>query len=214
MSLSAANNRMHQKQTKSSSFHVHVTGQIESATKLFSHGMQRLYCRYVLSYGNDWTIIHGMTSGITQMASSKDCKTIWNFPIELAFRSTNAYGWPRISIAVYGLDFFGRDVVRGYGSVLVPTSPGRHTLTLEIYRPISGNICHQFLNWLKGTLPEYYETAFTARGEGRVVTRVRSEGEVQIVLNASIKGMTKSGFSNANMNKIGWNLKSSRQIQL
>ena len=191
---SSSLHRTHQKQGKASSFHVHVTGQIESATKLFSHGMRRLYCRHVLSYGQDWTVVHGIPSGITQIATAKDYTTTWNFPIELAFRSTNAYGWPRISIAVYGIDFLGRDVVRGYGSVLIPTSPGRHALTVEIYRPISGNICHEFLNWLRGTIPEYYETAFTARSEGRAMTRVRSEGEVKIVLNVATKDMAKAGF--------------------
>ena len=183
-----------QKETKSSCFHILVTGQIEQATD-FSQDVQNLYCRYVLSYGNDWRVIHGVTSAMTQLAYSQTNKIIWNFPIELAFRSTNAFGWPRICIAVYGLDFFGRDVVRGYCSVLIPTCVGRHELMVDMYRPISGSWCHEVMNWFKATLPEFYETAFTARNEGREVTRVKCDGKINICLNVSTKDMEKFGFA-------------------
>ena len=52
-----------------------------------------------------------------------DQSVVWNFPIDVSFKSTNAHGWPRMSISVYGVDSLGRDVVRGYGSVLIPPSP-------------------------------------------------------------------------------------------
>ena len=32
---------------------------------------------------------------------------------------------PQLVISCYGLDFYGHDVVRGYGAVHVPISPGR-----------------------------------------------------------------------------------------
>ena len=40
-------------------------------------------------------------------------------------RSTNVFGWPQLVLSVYGLTFFGRDVARGYGSIHLPTTPGR-----------------------------------------------------------------------------------------
>ena len=204
-----------------------VTGQIESAS--FPSAMNNLYCRYVLSYGKDWNVTHGVTSGLSQIArwqninlsphhmesillspSSGATATnssriqhgnyrptiVWNFPIEISFQSTNAYGWPRISIAIYGLDFLGRDVVRGYGSLLIPTASGQYEEFVQTYRPISGNLWHQFMNWLYGTLPEYYETKFTAQGEGRAMTRVLSgEGCVKITLNVVVMDMKKFGFA-------------------
>ncbi len=208
-----------------SSFHLIVTGQIESAQNLPLH-IENLYCRYVLSYGPDWKVVHGITTGITQISRrgnssgrsymntntnhgeadinaitcSNNCIT-WNFPIEIALRSTNVYGWPRISLAVYGLDFLGRDVVRGYGSVLIPTVVGRHFRSIEMYRPISGSWCQEIMNWVSGTLPEYYETAFTSRNGGRATTRVRSDGgQVVMVLNISTKGLDTFGF------QTGWYL--------
>ena len=216
--------------TTSPSFHIMVTGQIESAS--FPSTMNNLYCRYVISYGKDWHVTHGITSGLSQIAqwkhvpyipvnpshrfkSSSSLSTssssiynqssnnyfsptiVWNFPIEISFQSTNIYGWPRISIAIYGLDFFGRDVVRGYGSILIPIGTGRYEdLIIETYRPISGSLYHRFMNWINGTLPEYYETVFTAQGEGRALTRVIGcEGRVKLVLNVVMKDMKKFGFA-------------------
>ena len=70
-----------------------------------------------------------MDRGITQRSRSSlvgDKKImVWNFPIDVAFRSTNAYGWPQIAISVYGPDFAGREVIRGYGSARLPLSSGK-----------------------------------------------------------------------------------------
>jgi len=183
--------------TQASAFHVIVTGQIESAA--FPSHIDNVYCRYTLSYGMDWDIIHGVNSGITQIArrsNGRDRENIvWNFPIDVAFKSTNAYGWPRIAIGVYGLDLLGRDVVRGYGSLLIPTSPGRYTKRVHTYTPISGSACARFLNWIAGTLPEYRDIKFTAQNDGRSVTRVKSEGAVKIIINVTTKEMENFGFT-------------------
>ncbi len=208
--------------TSSPSFKVIATGQVESAS--FPSTTSNLYCRYVISHGKDWNVTHGVTSGLSQIAqwqqqhvhqlnlnsmnvSSYRCNDnmdeiphysptfVWNFPIEISFQSTNAYGWPRLSLALYGLDFLGRDVVRGYGSVAIPPSPGEYHLFVEMYRPISGSVCHRVVNWIHGTLPEYYETKFTAQGEGRALTRVVSEGIVKVMLNVTVADMKKFGFA-------------------
>lgn len=209
--------------TSSPSFKVMITGQIESAS--FPSTTNNLYCRYVLSYGPDWQVTHGVISGLSQISqwqyvnptssyhhkyhiTSSKCSIpdtcsrqqyqptiVWNFPIEISFQATNAFGWPRISLAIYGLDFLGRDVARGYGSILIPTSSGEYEEYVDMYRPISGSLCHQFLNWWNGTLPEYYETKFTAQGEGRAMTRVVGEGNVKVLLNVTVVDMKKFGFA-------------------
>mmetsp|Transcript_15395 Transcript_15395/g.29000 ORF Transcript_15395/g.29000 Transcript_15395/m.29000 type:complete len:222 (+) Transcript_15395:1665-2330(+) len=202
--LSKTNNKQTNnmnRHTISSCFHVYLTGQIEEASD-FQCPVTNLYCQYCLSYGEDWRVVHGVTSSVTQMAYSQEGRIVWNFPIELALRSTNAYGWPRICFALYGLDFFGRDVVRGYGSLLIPTFPGRHELTVEMYRPVSGSKCHEFMNWWRGTIPEYYETTFTARSEGRELTRVMTDGRINVILNVMTKDMEKFGFTNARNNRL------------
>ncbi|XP_049557966.1 B9 domain-containing protein 1 isoform X4 [Orcinus orca] len=87
-----------------------------------------LYCKYCFVYGQDWAPTAGLEEGISQITSkSQDARRalVWNFPIDVTFKSTNPYGWPQIVLSVYGPDMFGNDVVRGYGAVHVPFSPGR-----------------------------------------------------------------------------------------
>ena len=96
------------------------------------------FCRYSYIYGPDWKIINGENeSGYSQMASRNSftkriylstfdsCNSrsgsqpndgldfVWNLPIELTMSSSNVHGWPQLAVSVYGLNFFGLDVVRG-----------------------------------------------------------------------------------------------------
>jgi len=80
-----------------------------------------LYCRYSFHFGPDWNVIavtcscflfisfrneamQGVEAGLSQ--TSKISHTygiqgvVWNFPIDITFKSTNAYGWPRLAISV------------------------------------------------------------------------------------------------------------------
>jgi len=149
---------------QSTSFFLMVTGHIESASSHSSTCLNdKLYCRYSYSYGSDdWKVVHGVSHGHSQIATQGVVSTnddeggnviVWNFPIEISFQSSNPQGWPRLALSIYGLDFAGRDVLRGYASMLVPMSPGRHTKYLKTYRPVSGSKLVQFVNWLFGTNP-------------------------------------------------------------
>ena len=48
-----------------SAFFVICTGQIVCGD---IYNADDLYCRYTLTYGNDWTILHGSESGLSQIA--------------------------------------------------------------------------------------------------------------------------------------------------
>ena len=142
-----------------------------------------LYCKYNFYLGKDWSISGGkslsfelyryntlflallrvsigLDTGLSQVACKNhmyptdEMDIIWNFPIDIAFNSTNVYGWPRIAISVHGTDFLGRDVVRGYGSVLLPLSSGRHELEIQMYTPIASSTMASFVSWLSGKPPE------------------------------------------------------------
>ena len=159
-----------------------ITGHIESAETADAPINDHLYCRYSFSYGPDWEVVHGVSMGLSQIgrrgltaySQNGGNVIVWNFPIEISFQSTNPQGWPRIVLSIYGYDFLGRDVLRGYASLLLPVHPGRHTKYLKTYRPVSGSPLTQFVNWLMGTSPEYYDSKMVTRGEGRSVTRVVS----------------------------------------
>jgi B9 domain-containing protein 1 len=87
-----------------------------------------------------------LEEGTTQIAHKSveiGSKIVFNFPLEATFRSTSPFGClylskkkrnlllffliigPQLVISGYGLDAFGNDVVRGYGTTHIPISPGR-----------------------------------------------------------------------------------------
>ncbi|XP_008580374.1 PREDICTED: B9 domain-containing protein 1 isoform X1 [Galeopterus variegatus] len=144
-----------------------VNGQVESAQ--FPE-YDDLYCKYCFVYGQDWAPTAGLEEGISQITSkSQDVRQllVWNFPIDVTFKSTNPYGWPQIVLSVYGLDMFGNDVVRGYGAVHVPFSPGRHKRTIPMFVPESTSKLQKFTSWFMGRRPEYTDPKVVAQGEGR-----------------------------------------------
>ena len=204
--------------TQSTSFFVMITGQIESAISSTATLNDHLYCRYSFSYGPDWGVVHGVSVGLSQIGRRgaplcnngggggggggafdgyDECNSaiVWNFPIEISFQSTNPHGWPRLVVSVYGLDFMGRDVVRGYASLLLPARPGGRTVYMKTYRPVSGSTFVRVVNWLMGTSPEYYDSRMVARGEGRAVTRVVSgDRMVKVNLMVTIKDFPTFGY--------------------
>ncbi|KAM9467128.1 B9 domain-containing protein 1 isoform 2-T2 [Salvelinus alpinus] len=119
---------------------------------------------------------------------------IWNFPLEITFKSTNPLGWPQIVVSVYGPDTFGNDVVRGYGATHIPFTPGQHTRTIPMFVPESTSRLQKFTSWLLGRRPEFTDPKVVAQGEGREVTRVRSQGFVSLSFHIVTKDMKRLGY--------------------
>eukprot|EP00164_Ancoracysta_twista_P000465 GFYU01000624.1.p1 GENE.GFYU01000624.1~~GFYU01000624.1.p1 ORF type:complete len:310 (+),score=68.36 GFYU01000624.1:448-1377(+) len=177
-------------------FLVMATGQLESGQ--FLH-YDNLYCKYSFSYGRDWEVRDGLENGLTQISTKSldgEQLVVWNFPIEITFKSTNAFGWPQINISVYSIDSLGRDLVRGYGSMHLPIASGRHTQYLRMFKPESTSKLQQLTSWLSGMPPEFIDPKFTSKGEGREVTRVKSHGAVKIRLDITMKELTTFGYTN------------------
>jgi hypothetical protein len=83
---------------------------------------------------------------------------------------------PSNALQVYSKDILGRFVARGYGSVLIPTIPGRYVRNIRMFTPVASTLIQSFLGWLTGTAPEFYDSKFVASSEGREVTAVQSTG--------------------------------------
>lgn len=174
-------------------FLVMFTGQIESAE--FPE-FDDLYCNYSYVFGQDWDIVSGLSEGITQTTrrGGPDKQFVWNFPIEVNFRSTNPFGWPQLVVSVYGLNMLGRDEVRGYGAIHLPITPGSHSLRIAMFVPEPTSQIHKFISWLLGRRPEFVDPRFVAQGEGREITRVRSQGHVTVSLSVMTKDLWKQGY--------------------
>ncbi|XP_038007154.1 B9 domain-containing protein 1 isoform X1 [Motacilla alba alba] len=144
-----------------------VSGEIESGE---FPGFDDLYCKFSFVYGPDWVPTAGLEEGISQITSKSSVSPttlVWNFPIDITFKSTNPFGWPQIVLSVYGPDFFGHDVVRGYGAVHVPFVPGRHKRTIAMFVPESTSRLQQLTSWFTGRRPEFTDPRVVAQGEGR-----------------------------------------------
>ena len=187
-------------------FVVMVTGQIESGRY---EGLDSLYCRYTFSHGEDWLVARGVEEGITQMstvgASGNEASTalaVWNFPVDVTFRATGVYGWPQIVLSVYGTDAFGRsDMIVGYGAAHLPMAPGRHEIYIRTFRPLASSLFGRFQSWAMGARPEFRDSQFPSKGEGRDVTRVQSYGCTKVVVDVTLQGMEELGYSVAPASK-------------
>jgi B9 domain-containing protein 1 len=150
--------------------------------------LDNLFCRYTFAYGPDWRVLQGIDIGLSQEAQKGSGGgegspgVVWNFPVDVTFKTTNPHGWPRLVLSVFNSDMFGRHVVRGYGSLLVPTVPGTYTRYVRTFAPASSTYLQAFLGWATGNLPTFYDSKFVARNEGREVVRVRSTGVVRVQL--------------------------------
>eukprot|EP01034_Spumella_vulgaris_P026254 gene26254-32801_t len=96
---------------------------------------------------------------------------------------------------VYGIDFLGRDVIRGYGSALIPLSTGQHQIEVEMFTPLATSTLNHLASVFMGNPPEFFDSKFVCQGEGREVSRVQSTGRVLLNLNVITKGMQSFGYS-------------------
>jgi B9 domain-containing protein 1 len=134
---------------------VQCIGQIKNGS---FGSLDLLYCRYTFHYGTDWSISSGLDTGLSQTAcrnpSRPNDPIVWNFPIDLSFTSTNVFGWPRLALSVYGVDFLGRDVIRGYGSALIPIKAGLCEIEVNMFVPLAQSYANQLISWIMGNPPE------------------------------------------------------------
>ncbi|XP_014678668.1 PREDICTED: B9 domain-containing protein 1-like [Priapulus caudatus] len=179
----------------SSVFLLMLAGQIEGAE--FPE-FDEIFCKYSFVYGQDWVITSGLEEGITQIArrgaAAERGGFTWNFPLDVTWKSTNPHGWPQLVLSAYGRDALGRDVARGYGVCHVPPAPGRHRRRVAMFVPESTSKLQKLTSWLLGRRPEYVDPCVVAHGEGREVTRVRSQGHVAVAFDIVAKDLKKLGY--------------------
>ncbi|CAJ0935401.1 unnamed protein product, partial [Mesorhabditis belari] len=175
-----------------SSFVVVINGQITTAN--FPE-QESLWLRYGFVAGPDWTVVAGETEGLSAACYKTPCRP---FVIDLSFsvtyRSTNPFRWPRLVITCYGKDFFGNDVVKGYGMFTLPTTPGRHNLESACATPEASTSFQNILGMIWGRRPELVDPNIMALSEGREVLRMSTEGLVNATFEVLHKDLKKSGF--------------------
>lgn len=101
-------------------------------------GVREAFARYRVVTGDaSWSLLDGDAAGQTHSAVADPISDVvtWTHPVELQYSCTSPAGWPRIAVAVWQVDSFGRNEIAGYGVAFVPPSPGIHVVDLACWRP-------------------------------------------------------------------------------
>ncbi|KAG7220602.1 hypothetical protein INR49_017958 [Caranx melampygus] len=80
------------------------------------------------------------------------------------------------------------------GITQITCKGSRHTRTIPMFVPEPTWRLQKFTSWLLGRRPEYTDPKVVAQGEGREVTRVRSQGFVTVSFHIMTKDMKKLGY--------------------
>ena len=157
-----------------STFKVKCQGQVASGQ--IPHKLP-IAVNYVLVAGEDWketfnadgqhdvATAGSTTTAISQYAafrgtaSTNEPNFVWNFPVDVQYRSTNPHGWPRLVLVLYDRDV----LIKGYGSCLLPTKPGHHTKYVRMFVPASSSDIQAVLSDARRLPPEFQDMNFPAK---------------------------------------------------
>eukprot|EP00656_Telonema_subtile_P057914 TRINITY_DN964_c0_g1_i7.p1 TRINITY_DN964_c0_g1~~TRINITY_DN964_c0_g1_i7.p1 ORF type:complete len:230 (-),score=22.16 TRINITY_DN964_c0_g1_i7:441-1130(-) len=125
----------------------------------------------------------GQTEGISQISqkgNGQNRNAVWNFPIDVVYNSTNAFGWPQLILSVSYINSSGKDTICGYGRMHLPVSPGRccvfvfdftpfirYNKRMHLFTPMASSWVQGLASWFSGTPPEFVNFKFLSEGEGR-----------------------------------------------
>ena len=196
------------KKIKSKKIITEINEQLEEGFILNVQGMIELgeffdgdviNCKYDIEFGQDWDLINGLKSNVSQQAcrtEGKEKYIIFNMPFEVCLRSTNPSGWPQLVISCYTPDFFGREVLKAYGVCYFPTSKGSHERTLHMFSVESSSGLIEAVGVFLGQKAEIINAPnVLSTGEGREVIRAKSEGIVKVKFNINITNMEYFGYN-------------------
>ena len=132
---------------------VHMIGEIKGAVG-FEHN--RLFCKYEVRCGTNWTQLAGKEQGETyeEIRDEIDEGAIWDHPFDLHFKCNAVRGWPKIYVEVWQADNEGRYSLAGYGLGVVPFTPGHHRMEIKCWAPIKPGFFDQLRASMLGIRPE------------------------------------------------------------
>lgn len=146
-----------------------MNGEIVSA-KGFEY--DNLYIHFFMELPNNWTSLpfHSL-SGVTQTcrtkSSGKDDVAFFSFPLNFeAFymcekeSEEGVLQWPVLYFKVLSLDFWQRYRTEGYGYLLFPALPGKHTVTCHTWRPLQTGTASALRRFFIGGSPELEDHSY------------------------------------------------------
>ncbi|XP_007430320.1 Meckel syndrome type 1 protein isoform X1 [Python bivittatus] len=147
-----------------------VNGEIVSAQ---GYEYSNLYIHFFLELPSCWSCppsqpLSGVTQTCTSKIYGKDRVAFFSFPfaLEMFFSPEDDLEgsfpqWPVLYFEVLSLDFWHRYRVEGYGFVVLPATPGAHTLSASTWRPVELGTISELQRFFIGGSPELEDMTYT-----------------------------------------------------
>ncbi|KFO91837.1 Meckel syndrome type 1 protein, partial [Buceros rhinoceros silvestris] len=171
-----------------------VNGEIVSAQ---GYEYDNLYVHFFVELPSQWSSpASQQLSGVTQTCATKAvgwdnvAHFCYPFTLEMFFTQGDESEdslpqWPVLYFEVLSLDSWQRYRVEGYGSLVLPASPGFHVLTIPTWRPVELGTVAELRRFFIGGSPEleditYVRIPSTFKGErlSRLGFRTKTTGSV------------------------------------
>ncbi|XP_054065617.1 tectonic-like complex member MKS1 isoform X2 [Rissa tridactyla] len=146
-----------------------VNGEIVSAQ---GYEYDNLYVHFFLELPNQWSSpAFQQLSGVTQTCATKTvgwenmAYFCYPFTLDMFFTQGDESEdslpqWPVLYFEVLSLDFWQRYRVEGYGSLVLPASPGLHVLTIPTWRPVELGTVAELRRFFIGGSPELEDITY------------------------------------------------------
>ncbi|KAI5089487.1 Meckel syndrome type 1 protein [Silurus meridionalis] len=140
-----------------------VNGEIVSAQ---GYEYDNLYVHFILELPNNWSSVPSQSlSGVTQTCRTrsigKENIAFFSYPFsfESFFRNEveseeSLPQWPVLYFRVLSLDSWQRYRTEGYGYIVIPTTPGSHSVTCHTWRPLKLGTMAELRRFFIGGTPE------------------------------------------------------------
>ncbi|CAI5451634.1 unnamed protein product [Caenorhabditis angaria] len=170
---------------KKSSIVVTVHGNVTSAQ--FPEE-ENICIKLNVATSEDWRIISGDHSVLSSF-SFRGATSHMNIdlPFETSYKSSTPYMWPRYVFSCYSKNRSGNDCLKAYGSLFVPTTPGRHLKRVYCFLPEPSSMIQRITARIRELNAELVNPLMPGFSDGRHALRVTSKGYLDIEINISIK---------------------------
>ena len=173
---------------------MHLIGEIKGATGFQS---SRIFCKFQVKCGLNWTLINGNDSGETyeEVADEIDEYSVWDHPFDLHYKCKAIRGWPKIQIEVWSADHEGRYSIAGYGVGIVPFQPGNHKMQIKCWVPKPQGFWKQLAADLLGIKPEHKFKDICMSSAERFGFQTVTTGTVEVEVGVILKDFNLHGVT-------------------
>ena len=110
----------------------------------------------------------------------------------------NPAGWPQMVLFCTGKNYLGQDVVKAYGSAIIPTEPGMHQKTIRMYSPVENNSIWEYFGFnreIDGLSHLINNPRAIASPDGREVSRVMATGKIIVNMQVTQRNLNRHGYT-------------------